>query len=232
MGNSYSDFARVVGTATTPTVTNGLIAWYKANAGSGSTLYDNATSYADSTAQDMSINGPSWTTTAKTGGQALDFNGAGDYTERQQIPEITTSGSYSITLWFNADAFSTDNDAAIINNTNGDTDRNAFGVTSNAEVSFTTYDGNYTTVGWGTPSTNTWYHVGCVNNSGTLTLYINGEQKDDATKNAYGADAANLRLGTDTRGNRLYFDGILDDVRVYNDVKTQSTIQNIYNNTK
>jgi len=78
-------------------------------------------------------------------------------------------------------------------------------------------------------SLNTWYHIAVTwdASASTATFYINGESvgTDTTTYTSLYDTAANFsigRLGSSAQG---YFDGLIDEVRVWNDVRTEAEIQ-------
>ena len=81
----------------------------------------------------------------------------------------------------------------------------------------------------GTLSTNTWYHVTATRTGGTIVLYINGV----ATASSGGilsvvANGDSLHIGEDYHvENTRYFNGTIDDVRIYNRVLSAAEVQNI-----
>ncbi|MBF0239838.1 MAG: Ig-like domain-containing protein, partial [SAR324 cluster bacterium] len=65
-----------------------------------------------------------------------------------------------------------------------------------------------------TLSTTQWYHLAAVNSAGTRTLYLDGVAQTLATGSTTVVDNASaLILGKDSDS---YFDGIMDEVRIYN----------------
>jgi hypothetical protein len=71
-----------------------------------------------------------------------------------------------------------------------------------------------------------WYHVVVTNNNTTATYYINGVQTGTDTV-AWGSTlTSTLRLGRD--GGANYFDGVIDEVRISNVVRSASDIRQAY----
>ncbi len=84
------------------------------------------------------------------------------------------------------------------------------------------------------PSINTWYHVAVAyDTSGNATLYVNGALQGAASglPTSINDSDADFRIGINATGVGLGattdspFDGLIDDVRVYNVARTQSEIQ-------
>ncbi len=78
---------------------------------------------------------------------------------------------------------------------------------------------------------NTWYHVAITGiNNGLMRLYINGLEEGTAT--SFGTMQASLnqyRIGSSSRSGSVdYFTGEIDEVRLWNDVRTQTELQANY----
>ena len=81
-------------------------------------------------------------------------------------------------------------------------------------------------------STNVWTHVAITFNNSTNTtkFYINGSLDNTSTTISKDLDAnsSDLHLGWDGQNSR-YFDGKVDEVRIWSDIRTQTEIQdNLY----
>jgi hypothetical protein len=74
-----------------------------------------------------------------------------------------------------------------------------------------------------------WYHVAGTSKSGEQKLYINGEEVDSATLTG----SLTTSIGDCLIGNGVnrsyYFNGLIDDVRIYNYARTPSQILQDYN---
>jgi len=76
-------------------------------------------------------------------------------------------------------------------------------------------------------TTGTWYHVAIVRDvsENDVLFYVNGVLKETVsyTNDPTGGANGDLYVGTELGAN--YFDGKIDDLRIWNDVRTQSEIQ-------
>lgn len=82
-------------------------------------------------------------------------------------------------------------------------------------------------VSW-TPALATWYHIAVTKSGTTVKFYVNGRQQGaDQTLAASGIfdGTAPFEVGNFTDSGGDYFDGLLKDVRVFNDVRTATEIQ-------
>lgn len=110
-----------------------------------------------------------------------------------------------------------------------------FNTASNQLRLFTSSDGTTlltTSVSW-SPSTSTYYHLAITFASGTVKYYVNGSQQgtDQTDLNTSIFDStAPFVIGADTvpSSPSNFFDGLIDDVRVYNAVRSQADIASDY----
>ena len=167
-----------------------------------------------------------WTTSGKFG-NALNFDGTND---RVSIgSDVIGTGADSISAWIYARSYGgasfgriEDNGQTLfyLNNING---ANIPGLrfTSNGAT-------NAADSAAGSIQLSTWYHVVATrNSSGTANLYINGVLSGTANQ-ASGAPVAgttNVQIGGRTADNARNFDGLIDEVRVYNRVLTATEIR-------
>jgi len=78
-------------------------------------------------------------------------------------------------------------------------------------------------------SLNTWYHVACTYNGSIIRLYINGQLVNSVIENAiYSANSSAFIGGDPTYGR--YFQGSIDEVRIWNYARSQSQIYFSKNN--
>ena len=85
---------------------------------------------------------------------------------------------------------------------------------------------NVVTYPW-TPSAGTWYHLAVTRSGNTYALYINGVQESISTdSNTIPAANAPLTIG---RAEAFYFNGLLDEVEIFNRALSTTEIQAIYN---
>jgi len=228
------DTTAIVASASIPT--NGLVAWYRLNLGSGD---DNTTS---------NNNGTSYNVTAapnRSGSQGLAsrFNGYNSYIE---IPDkdylsISKTGKLSISIWMKIETLN------FTNTTNDYVHWFGKGTSGKHEYTFRMYNkvsarpnriscyafnlsgglgaGSYFQ---DVLSVGQWIHVVAIYDypNDQIRLYKNGVLQDTDTFSGYGIipqnGAAPLRIGTRDFAN--YFKGCLDDLRIYNRVLTQSEI--------
>ena len=82
-------------------------------------------------------------------------------------------------------------------------------------------------------SPGTWLHMVATRNSGTISLYINGNKTPEATATNSNTvtSSQNPRIGYDGNNARFYND-LIDDVQIYNRALTPDEVEQNYNATK
>ena len=79
---------------------------------------------------------------------------------------------------------------------------------------------------------NTWNHIAFTFDNGVIKLYVDGLEVADSTANftTIPASSSNVCLGEDRNVNSIFFDGKMDDVRIWNSSRTAVEIANNMNN--
>ena len=80
---------------------------------------------------------------------------------------------------------------------------------------------------------NTWYHVVVTRNNSGSTIYVNGSSvaTDSNSMGTYGSSSyEKASIGSNPLYPAEYFDGTLDQIRVYNVALTATDVANLYNN--
>ena len=203
-----------------------LVGYWPFDEGSGTTAYD----YSGNNNNGTLVNGPTWTT-GKVGG-ALSFDGVDDYVNLGPKPVLDFQNNFTVCTWFK---------------TSG-----TYGVLINNEgrYEFAPY-GNYgvmvyavanTNPGWNWTSSshhylNIFQHYCFVYSASALIkTYINGtnDYSFQGSGNIGDVDSGenDIRIGGRQYNNSFHFNGIIDEVRIYNRALSDSEIKAIYDATK
>lgn len=197
-----------------------LITHWKFDSNSGVTAYDSAGS------NNGIIMGAQWT--EGKAGNALKFDGNDDFVIASSIPDLTMS-DHTVSLWVkctpNLDS------AAII----------CIGQSPHFGLSYTEHHASYF-AGWhdntGTgkevvesdnpPAKGVWTHLTMRKKDGEYSLFVNGVKQND-TEQVDADFQANdtIILGAGHILNGYYFDGAIDDIRIYDTGLSDSEIQSI-----
>ncbi|MBS1647217.1 MAG: T9SS type A sorting domain-containing protein [Bacteroidetes bacterium] len=170
------------------------------------------------------------TSTLAVNGAALNFNGSANYINATNatVFSFTETGHYTLEAWINPSGFN--GLAGIISKyqsfgTNGYTLR----LSGTAPYTGINFDGYQTAPGVLTAGT--WYHIAAVNNGGTRTLYVNGMAVSLTNAGHVSVQANNdvLTLGVDYLSSGRYFNGTIDEVRIWNRALCATEIQNSMN---
>jgi glucose/arabinose dehydrogenase/chitodextrinase len=208
----------------------GLVAAYSFAEAGGSTAGD-----ASGNGNTGTINGATWTPAGRYG-SALSFNGSSSYVDLGNSASLRITGSMTWSAWVYATANPADDGQIIAKSAGGggaagwqfktspDTGPHTFGVTvsSNGTAITQRYSSTIRNL-------NTWYFVTGVYNASaqTLHIYVNGQLDDGVLVGTVPSSqfdpAQNVTIGRRTGG--YYFQGMLDEIRIYNRALTQAEIQ-------
>jgi len=231
-----------------PVSYSNLVAWYPfdssfyggSNANDATALFNPAES-GDSTAYDGSVSGathqPSAGATDINAGAnsgAFDFDGNDDFITLSGSDSIDFGGSFSLTFWISQDFGSSTGFDRIINKAATDDiqDQQWFFQQDRQNDSVTFgYGQNRVTAS--VPPTTLTQISGTRATDGTIKLYTDAIlQASVGTTNDFPNNEP-VRLGTvGSQQSITFFDGTLDDVRIYNKELAASEVQEIYDNTE
>jgi hypothetical protein len=205
------------------TISQGLVAHWKFDEGTGTTASDSSGNGNTGTL----INGPLWI--AGKVGNALYFDGMDDNVNVLDSNSLDLSSSFTLSAWVNPSSTSTNWNTILVKNDRYHLFSNVTGsaCTDGSPLGgFSTTQMNYVCPSSPIPL-NTWTHLTLTYNGSVLTLYQNGVGV--ATSNVSGT----LSSGTETLqigGNKYgqYFKGLIDEVRVYSRALSGTEIQTIY----
>jgi parallel beta-helix repeat protein len=209
-----------------------------ANSDTGLILYmhfDNSSAYGETSSKtyDFSKNGrngscnncPTWTSSGRYGG-AYSFDGANDYINTATLGSGMFSSDSTISVWVksNVDTGSYTN---ILSQGIGGEALWQLGFNGGQwvfygnDVSSAMYS-DYITAGL-------WYHIVIVQNETNLYMYVNGTQVDSDPVSTTG-NGEDLNIGSMNQ-NDYFFNGTIDEIRVYNRALSPDEIAAMYNST-
>jgi hypothetical protein len=210
-----------------------LVAWYTFDEGSGTIAHDLAHGY------NGTINGATWAA-GKIGG-GMSFDGVNDYIRVLDNPSLrfTQDSSFTLSTWINP--VSTAGQGVLLGKFQTDSKSNLF--TYNMDwwlesqgIGFQAAQSGYSYVNlaspWGVAPVGSWSHIACVYDNRNMTIYVNGELAasgyfpyetgTNTADNDFGIGAALISSGVEK-----YFNGSLDDIRIYNRALTAGEIKAI-----
>lgn len=199
----------------------------------GTTLVDGSSSGYDGTI----IGSPLWVT-GKTGSYALSLNGTSQYATVPDNDSLDFSIPFTLAMWVAPALYGTQN--ILAKSTNAGVNGYEIGLSSststwpqkvffrlNQVASGDTYRINSTTL---YPyDSSTWFFVTATYDGATMRLYINGVQEAFVATTTY-PSANTLALGIGAQPNNLrWYQGKLDDVRIYARALDASEVLSLYN---
>jgi glucose/arabinose dehydrogenase len=201
----------------------GLVAAYNFDEGNGGTLYDHSGS-----GNNGSLSGPVWTGTGKNGG-ALSFDGVNDWVTVGDANSLDLQAGMTLEAWVNPTALGTTGSSwrcvAFKEQSLGMVYALYANNGSARPVGQVTVGGERNAAGTAQLALNTWTHLATTYDGANLKLYVNGTQvASTSVAGAIAVSTGALRLG----GNAVWpewFQGQLDDVRIYNRALAPAEIQ-------
>jgi len=217
---------------------DGLVAEWHFDEGSGNSLNDSS-----GNGNDGVIYGATWT--AGEFGSALNFDGNDDYINIPTTPDLNPGdGSWTVEAWINIPTYPPSNyNYIIMAKHDGDMSNGyTMGIISTGEIGWMVdhYRGpNYKVNSGISINTDTWHHVAGVldRTTNTLKTFVNGTQTNSASISGLGTiNPSNpLWIGRYNRASCSryeYFNGTIDEVRIYNRTLTADEIKEHYENTE
>ncbi len=176
-----------------------------------------------------------------TGGSALNFNGSSNYVDVGNKADLNLTNRGTIFAWVYLNSYN-----PVVGSYPSIVGKGAHagwdtaGYTLWVRYDTNTVHGNiasaqsvYDTVSFGSPATGTWHHLAYTWNGSFLNAYLNGVQYGgNVTQNqSANSSSANFIIGRAQNGGQ-FFNGLIDDVRIYSRALTASEIQTLYAQTK
>lgn len=152
---------------------------------------------------------------------SLEFNGVDNHVRSINTYTYITSDVFTIEAWVNIDTQEEAIFASI-----GWT-RIGIGMNANGEFISRTWTGNRNIHNSGYQlETNRWYHLAATFSTGNSTLFINGVQIGSPAPCPIQGGTSDLYIGWGYVINESHFDGKLDEIRMWDDIRTENEILN------
>ena len=196
----------------------GLVAEYSFNEGVGTTVSD-----ASGNSNHGIVSGASWSTLGKYGG-ALSFDGVNDWVTINDSASLDLTNGMTLEAWVQPTTFANWK-SVILKERPGDFVY-AFYTNANRPSVWIQTSSSTGSEGASQLPLNSWSHLAATYDGSALRLYVNGVQVSSqaATGNII-ASADPLRIGGNSIWSSEFFNGLIDEVRIYNRALTQAEIQ-------
>ncbi len=197
-----------------------LLGWWKFDEGSGTTAHDSSGKGNDGTLQ----GNPQWVA-GKIGG-ALEFDGDGDYVDCGASLAFNINTNITVACWIKVRQLDKSWQAIVAQ---GDNSWRLHRSSSSNNIAWGT-NGLSPKDLTGSVNVNDgqWHHVAGVYDGTQKRLYVDGNL--DVSENSTGNinnSSYNVNIGENAEATGRYWDGLIDDVRVYNRALTQEEIQKV-----
>jgi PKD repeat protein len=202
-------------------LSGGLVAAYTFDEGSGSTAHD-----ISGNGNTATIVGAGWVTNGKYG-EALSFNGSSSYLNINDSTSLDLTNGMTVEAWVDPASVS-GQEAVLVKEQPGGVVYGLYGSNASSDPS-----ANLALAGGSSQSAtgssglplNSWSYLSATYNGSSLALYVNGNlvQTTSASGKITTSNGA-LQIGGYS-GLGQYFNGLIDEVRIYNQALTQSQFQ-------
>jgi len=218
-----------VGTSlTTISPGRGLVGHWRFEEGSGTSATDASGSGNTGTMYSSSTLTSLHTSSGKVGSAAASFDGSDDSVNIADFPIFASDANYTVVVWMYP--VSEGLQYPLFNQFGGGWRIERLATTGKAN--FRLNNGNSAVSTTALDIDNWWFVVG-VREGTTMRIYVNGQLEGSGTQALFTYTSSNVYFGWN--GGYVgasYFDGKLDDVRIYNRVLSASEIQALYNATR
>ena len=207
-------------TCAEPNLWFGLAAWWKFDEGTGAIAYDSAGN------NDGTIYGATWTTGKIDG--ALSFDGTNDYVDCGSGP--SNYDNITVSAWMK-----TSTEGILVSNRYSSYSYGTWYTLSSMDIELgDNSQGGYKHLNFNTPTLNgIWHHIAYTKDGINNAVYVDGSLDLSFTSNAdisWNVPTFIGRRWTKSSGDGVWFNGTIDDVRIYDRALTANEVWQLYQN--
>ena len=205
--------------------TNGLVAYYPMDENTGSIAHDMSGNNFHGTL----VNSPTWVDGIL--GKALKFNGVNQHVS-VACNNNFSNNKISVSLWVQFfTKITIDNEYELLRFFAGSGSKFAYSLNNDGKIYWRPFpSSNPQLISNLIPKTNTWYHIVGVYDVNTSYLYINGILDNSSSITVALSNSTRFSIGSsNTDASANYFNGLIDEVRIYNRALNQAEITTLYN---
>jgi len=201
--------------------TGKLVGWWKFDETEGSNASDSSSS--DNVGK-LSGN-PQWRPSAGKVGGALEFDGVDDFVDCGNDASLDITEQITLAAWVKTnDAGDSQFNPYV---TKGD---RTYGLKQHSQntLEFVIYDGTWRVTHYPVDGSfnGVWHHLAGTYDGGKLKLYIDGTlEVTTAHAGSIASSAANLNIATNSEESGRFYNGAIDDVRIYNYALSEKEIE-------
>jgi hypothetical protein len=214
---------------TIPETERKLVAWWKFDEAEGSNAVDSSGNKLIGTL----IGNPQWQPTGGKTSGALAFDGDGDFIECVRNEGLNISGAVSIAAWIKLSKSTADQKiAGNQDNITGGYKLSIFSDKAELEVrdSGNILRNNRFVDGGTVLQPGVWYHVvGTYGQGGSIKTYVNAKlDREQETLTMLAPSTGPLKIGCEPFNGGCLFNGLMDDLRIYNYPLSQAEVTALY----
>ncbi len=211
----------------------GLVGGWKLDEKDGRKAADSSGNGHDATVQ----GNPDWQPAGGRVGGAIALGGDGDFLDVADTSAFDCTGGVTLAAWIKAkqldkpwQAIITKGDNAYRMQRNNETDTLEFACTGLQIPNGNDYGSLF---GSKTLTTGEWHHVAGVYDGKKMYLYVDGAlDNSQEARGAINTNDARLQIGGNTQVGDRFWNGLIDEVRVYNYGLTEAQIRQLYREGK
>jgi ABC-type dipeptide/oligopeptide/nickel transport system permease subunit len=168
-------------------------------------------------------------------GTSLNFDGTNDYVNCGNASSLNMTGSITIEAWINADTWNANAwGGTIVSKDNTDNTGYALRCGNNGMLSFVIGSGGawHEVLSGSIMSSGRWNYVVGVYDGATMSIYVNGVLAgQQSLTGSIGVSALSMFIGNSPGYPTRFFDGKIDEVRLFNVARTEAQIRSDMCNT-
>jgi hypothetical protein len=214
---------------TIPETERKLVAWWKFDEAEGSNAEDSSGNNNLGTL----VGGPQWQPANGKIGGALAFDGVDDYIECGNNPSVNLTGGVSVSSWIKLTRHA--KDRKIVSNQDDTAGGYKLAVYDDKLEMEIRDSGNGPTTnrfidGGTVLEPDVWYHVvGTYCQGGSIRAYVNGKlDRESETPAILAPSAGALKIGREPCSDLYWFDGLMDDLQIYNYPLSETEVAALY----